>query len=160
MAKACDQGIAALIKDLRDRGLLDETLVVCLGEFGRAPLVALEPRFAGATAGRKHWAAAYSVVFAGAGVSRGAVVGKSDRHAAYPVSAKFAPWDVTATVFNALGIDPSVVADLRARGHEVRVLSGYERAGFGGGQLIVRDPETGVLWGGSEPRKDGAAVGW
>jgi hypothetical protein len=113
-----DQSFSALLSDLDDRGLLDETLVVCLGEFGRAPLVALEPRFAGATAGRKHWAATYSVVFAGAGVSRGSVVGKSDRHAAYPVSAKFAPWDVTATVFNALGVDPSNhYLDLTDRGH-------------------------------------------
>lgn len=102
-----DQSFSALLEDLDGRGLLEETLVVCLGEFGRAPLVALEPRFAGATPGRKHWAATYSIVFAGAGVSRGAVVGKSDRHGGYPVTAKFAPWDVTATIFHALGIAPS-----------------------------------------------------
>ncbi|MHC4877871.1 MAG: DUF1501 domain-containing protein [Planctomycetota bacterium] len=102
-----DQSFSALLQDLDDRGLLDETLVVCLGEFGRAPLVALEPRFAGATPGRKHWAAAYSAVFAGAGVARGKVVGQSDRHAAYPVTSKFAPWDVTATIFHALGINPA-----------------------------------------------------
>jgi hypothetical protein len=115
-----DQSFSALLSDLDDRGLLDETLVVCLGEFGRAPLVALEPRFAGATAGRKHWAAAYSVVFAGAGVSRGAVVGKSDRHGAYPISEKYAPWDITATAFNALGIDPSDhYLDLTDREHQI-----------------------------------------
>lgn len=102
-----DQSFAALLEDLDDRGMLDDTLVVCLGEFGRAPLVALEPNFAGATPGRKHWAATYSIVFAGAGVTPGTVVGESDRDAAYPASTKFGPWDVTATIFAALGIDPA-----------------------------------------------------
>ena len=100
-----DQSFSALLEDLDTRGLLDETLVVCMGEFGRAPLVALEPRFDGATPGRKHWAGTYSIVFAGAGVTPGCVVGKSDRHAGYPVSKKFGPWDVTATIAHALGID-------------------------------------------------------
>lgn len=102
-----DQSFSALIEDLDTRGLLDETLVVCMGEFGRAPLVALEPRFDGATPGRKHWAATYSIVLAGAGVVPGTVIGKSDRHAGYPVSRKFGPWDVTATIAHALGIDPA-----------------------------------------------------
>lgn len=101
-----DQSFSALLADLESRGLLETTLVVCLGEFGRAPLVALERNFAGASPGRKHWAAAYSVVFAGAGVRAGAVIGATDRHAAYPVTAKYGPWDVTATIFHALGIDP------------------------------------------------------
>lgn len=101
-----DQSFSALLEDLDQRGLLEETLVVCLGEFGRAPLVALEPRFAGATPGRKHWAGTYSVVFAGAGVSPGSVVGRSDRQAGYPVTEQFGPWDITATIFHALGIDP------------------------------------------------------
>lgn len=102
-----DQSFSALLEDLDTRGLLDETLVICMGEFGRAPLVALEPRFDGATPGRKHWAGVYSIVLAGAGVVPGAVIGKSDRHAGYPVSRKFGPWDVTATIAHALGIDPA-----------------------------------------------------
>jgi hypothetical protein len=102
-----DQGFSALIEDLDQRGLLDQTLVVCMGEFGRAPLVALEPRFAGATPGRKHWAAAYSIVMAGAGVARGAVYGASDRHGAHVRSNPVGPWDVSATMYAALGIDPS-----------------------------------------------------
>ena len=57
-------------------------------------------------------------------------------------------------------LDEAVVSALRRRGHEVKVLGGYDRAGFGGGQIIARDPETGVLSGGTEPRKDGAAAGW
>jgi hypothetical protein len=101
-----DQSFSALLEDLQDRGLLDSTLVLCLGEFGRAPLVAVERNFAGVSPGRKHWAAAYSIVAAGAGVRGGATIGATDRHAAYPVSAKYGPWDVTATIFHALGISP------------------------------------------------------
>lgn len=102
-----DQTFATLLLDLDQRGLLDQTLVVCMGEFGRAPLVALEPTFAGTTPGRKHWAAVYSIVMAGAGVARGGIVGASDRRSAYPRTRPIAPWDVTATMFNALGIDPA-----------------------------------------------------
>ena len=101
-----DQSFSALLEDLEERGLLDTTLVICMGEFGRAPLVAVERNFAGQSPGRKHWAAAYSIVMAGAGVQGGATIGATDRHAAYPTSAKYGPWDVTATIFHALGIDP------------------------------------------------------
>jgi hypothetical protein len=102
-----DVTFATLIEDLDARGLLDETLVVCLGEFGRAPQVALEPRFAGSTPGRKHWSSVYSIVLAGAGVKRGAVLGASDRMGAEPTTERFGPWDVAATIFHALGIDPA-----------------------------------------------------
>ncbi len=104
-----DQSFATLLEDLDDRGLLDQTLVICLGEFGRAPRVALEPRFAGASPGRKHWANVYSIVMAGAGVSRGAVLGASDKFAAYPRTERYGPWDLAATAFAALGVDPSTV---------------------------------------------------
>lgn len=102
-----DRAFSTFIRDMDDRGLLDETLVVCLGEFGRAPLVALEKRFAGSSPGRKHWGAVYSIVFAGAGVSRGQIVGASDAQGAYPVTEPFGPWDTLATVFSALGLDPA-----------------------------------------------------
>ena len=102
-----DQSFSALLEDLEVRGLLDTTLVIGMGEFGRAPLVALEKNFAGETPGRKHWAAAYSIVMAGAGVRGGTTIGSTDRHAAYPTSTKYAPWDVTATIFHSLGIDPT-----------------------------------------------------
>jgi len=102
-----DQSFSALLEDLDVRGMLDDTLVICLSEFGRAPLVALEPRFSGASPGRKHWAAAYSIVMAGAGVRRGKVIGKTDRAGAYPVSESYGPWDVAATVLAALGVDPA-----------------------------------------------------
>ncbi|MEY2726638.1 MAG: hypothetical protein RLZZ458_2505 [Planctomycetota bacterium] len=101
-----DQGLSALIEDLDQRGLLETTLVVCMGEFGRAPLVALEPRFAGATPGRKHWSWVYSIAMAGAGVQRGAVVGSSDSRGAYPAEEAWGPWDVMATIFSSLGIPP------------------------------------------------------
>jgi uncharacterized protein (DUF1501 family) len=101
-----DESFSALIEDLDQRGLLNQTLVVCMGEFGRAPRVALEPKFAGATPGRKHWASVYSIVMAGAGVQRGAVVGASDRLGGEPITERYGPWDVAATMFHALGIDP------------------------------------------------------
>jgi hypothetical protein len=102
-----DQSFSALLEDLEARGLLDETLVVCMGEFGRAPRVALEAKFAGQTPGRKHWASAYSIVVAGAGVTRGATLGGTDRLAAYPVADRVGPWDIAATMFAALGVDPA-----------------------------------------------------
>ena len=78
-----------------------------MGEFGRAPRIALEPGFAGRIPGRKHWAGAYSILVAGAGVTGGAVIGASDRIAAYPSTNPYSPCDVAATMFAALGIDPS-----------------------------------------------------
>jgi len=102
-----DQTISTLLKDLDDRGLLQDTLVVCVGEFGRAPRVALEKNFTGTSPGRKHWAGCYSAVLAGAGVRGGTVYGSSDRNAAYPQSDPLTPGDFTATLFHALGIDPS-----------------------------------------------------
>jgi len=102
-----DQSFSALLEDLEQRGMLDDTLVICMGEFGRAPQVALEKNFAGASPGRKHWASAYSILLAGAGVSRGKVVGRTDRQGAYPATESFGPWDVAATIFAALGVDPT-----------------------------------------------------
>lgn len=101
-----DQSFSALLDDLAERGLLESTLVVCAGEFGRAPLVALERNFAGESPGRKHWAACYSVIAAGAGVRPGQVIGASDRRAAYPATESWGPWDLTATMFSALGLEP------------------------------------------------------
>jgi hypothetical protein len=95
-----DLGFSALLDDLSQRGLLDETLVVCLGEFGRTPKI-------NAAAGRDHWAACNSVVLAGGGIRGGAVHGSSDRLAAYPATMPVTPDDLAATIYHALGIDPA-----------------------------------------------------
>jgi len=100
-----DHGFSALLEDMRERGLLKDTLVVCMGEFGRAPLVAIESKAAGrGSPGRKHWAACYSVLLAGAGVTRGAVFGRSDKQAASVLDEPVTPGDLSATMFHALGI--------------------------------------------------------
>ncbi|MCA9059996.1 MAG: DUF1501 domain-containing protein [Planctomycetaceae bacterium] len=104
-----DQSFSALIEDLDQRGMLESTLVICLGEFGRAPLVAVEKNFAGAAPGRKHWSWVYSIAMAGAGIARGSIVGESDERGAYPRTEQFGPWDTVATIFSALGIDPHQV---------------------------------------------------
>ena len=89
----------ALLADLENRGLLDETLVVCLGEFGRTPEI-------NKNAGRDHWAACNSVVLAGGGMKGGFVYGKSDRTAAYPDENPVTPEELAATIYHALGISP------------------------------------------------------
>jgi hypothetical protein len=94
-----DLGFSALLDDLSQRGLLDETLVVCLAEFGRTPKI-------NAAAGRDHWAPCFSVVLAGAGIRGGQVYGASDRLAAYPTDKPVAPADLAATIYSALGVDP------------------------------------------------------
>jgi hypothetical protein len=97
-----DLGFSALIEDLHERGLLDETLVVCLGEFGRTPKI-------NGNAGRDHWAACNSVVLAGGGVQGGLVLGASDRIAAYPATPPVTPGDLAATIYHCLGTDPDTV---------------------------------------------------
>lgn len=95
-----DQAVATFLDDLAERGLLDTTLVVCLGEFGRTPAINKE-------AGRDHWPDCYSVVLAGGGVAGGRTFGESNRTAAYPISNDVAPWDISATMFHLLGINPA-----------------------------------------------------
>lgn len=94
-----DAGVSALLDDLTDRGLLNDTLVMMLGEFGRTPKI-------NAGAGRDHWGPCFFGVFAGAGVRGGQVIGRSDEIGAYPVTRAYSPNDVGATVYHLLGIDP------------------------------------------------------
>lgn len=94
-----DRGLAALLEDLAARGLIESTLVVCLGEFGRTPRI-------NSSAGRDHWPDCYSVLVAGGGIRAGELFGSSDRFAAYPASCPVAPWDLAATIYYCLGIDP------------------------------------------------------
>jgi hypothetical protein len=95
-----DQAFAALIDDLEVRGLLDSTLVVALGEFGRTPQVNRE-------AGRDHWPDCFSVVLAGGGVRGGSVHGSSDKMGAHPDSDPVTPGDLASTLFWRFGLDPS-----------------------------------------------------
>ncbi len=97
-----DSGVSALVADLAERGRLDETLMVVMGEFGRSPRINND-------AGRDHWGPCASVVFAGGGVRGGRVIGSSDKIAAYPTSSLVEPHDVVATIYHALGIDPETV---------------------------------------------------
>ncbi len=97
-----DQALAALVDDLEAEGRLDDTLVAALGEFGRTPRISTLP---GSTSpGRDHWAAVYSGLFAGGGVRGGRVIGRSDRIGATPASLAYTPYDVGATVYQALGV--------------------------------------------------------
>ena len=116
-----DRAVSALLDDLEERGLLDETLVVMLGEFGRTPKIA--PLKPGDVPGRDHWSAVFPAVFAGGGVTGGQVLGKSDKLGAYPSSRTFGPPDLAATVYDALGIDPAT--EIRDRlGRPLRLCSG------------------------------------
>ena len=104
-----DRAFSALISDMHLRGLLDETLVAVMGEFGRTPKIGYITSNAGAAKnnGRDHWPYCYTVLFAGGGMPGGAVYGSSDRTAAYPRENPVGPEDVAATIYEALGIDPA-----------------------------------------------------
>ncbi len=120
-----DQPIAALLEDLKDRGLLDDTLVVWTSEFGRTPKI-------NGNAGRDHWGACNTIWLAGGGVPGGQVFGASDKQAAYPIDDPVGPADIAATIYHLLGIPPhSYVHDREDRPHVIsdgklltRVLSG------------------------------------
>jgi hypothetical protein len=100
--KSFDQGMAALITDLDRRGLLESTLVIALGEFGRTPKINKD-------AGRDHWPGAMSILMAGAGVPRGGVVGATDPKGYYAAESVYRPEDFAATLYTKMGIDPSQV---------------------------------------------------
>jgi hypothetical protein len=93
-----DRGFAALLDDLSDCGLMDDTLVVVLSEFGRTPKI-------NAAAGRDHWAPCNTVLMAGAGIPGGQVYGASDKIAAYPARNPVLPEDLAATMYHLLGVD-------------------------------------------------------
>jgi len=109
-----DRGYAVLLEDLADRGLLDETLVVWMGEFGRTPKINANG------GGRDHWPDVFTVVLAGGGVRGGVTHGSSDRIGAYPATHPVTPQDVAATIYHCLGVDPKAgVRDRQGRPFEV-----------------------------------------
>ena len=103
-----DQGFSTLLDDLEARGLLDDTMVVWIGDFGRTPRVE--------NGGRQHWPRCYSAVLAGGGIRGGTIYGSSDKIGAYPAESPVSPADMTATIYHALGIDPQTpIADRLGR---------------------------------------------
>ena len=113
-----DQGLAALTDDLIASGLMEETLLIVMGEFGRTPKISTLP--GESIPGRDHWAHAYSAIFAGAGVRGGTVVGQTDAMAAYPLTRPWSPADLCSTIFNALGVSRDVqLTDPLSRPHHL-----------------------------------------
>lgn len=119
-----DQAYSTLLQDLSERGLLDETLIVWLGEFGHTPRI-------NGNGGRDHWGNCFSVAFGGAGVRRGMIHGESDAHAAFPVAGIVTPADITATIFHCLGFSPETLLHDQtgrpfplSRGHVIREITG------------------------------------
>jgi uncharacterized protein (DUF1501 family) len=123
LAPTFDTAFSALLEDLDQRGMLDETLLLVNAEFGRTPAI-------NKNAGRDHWPWVYSLVLAGAGVRAGVVYGASDNAAAYPTELPHDPKDMAATLYHLLGVRPdTVIHDASGRPH----------------QLVIGRPITGIL---------------
>jgi uncharacterized protein (DUF1501 family) len=101
-----DKSVAALLSDLEQRGLLDSTLIVMAGEFGRTPRISTLTQFYKGP-GRDHWGAVQSVFLAGGGVKGGRVLGSSDKNGGYPADAPQTPENMAATIYGALGLPKS-----------------------------------------------------
>jgi hypothetical protein len=114
-----DRAIAALVTDLRDRGLFDRVLVVAMGEFGRTPKMNRD-------AGRDHWGDTFSVLMANGRMKMGQAIGTSNHRGEYPADKAFSPQDVLATVYHHLGIDPHTASFVNRTGRPVYLLEGGE----------------------------------
>jgi hypothetical protein len=112
-----EQAFAALLEDLDERGLLESTLVLWIGDFGRTPII-------NRNAGRDHWPQCYSVVLAGGGIRGGQVIGESDRTGAAPKSQPVTPADLHATIFAAMGYDPHAITYTSPTGAPARLSDG------------------------------------
>lgn len=117
-----DQAYSALLEDLEQRGMLDETLVVWMGEFGRSPKI-------NARGGRDHWGHVFSTALAGGGIKGGAVHGQSDTQGGYPLDGRVEPQDLTATIFHCLGFSPETLIHDRlkrpfpiSKGHPIQAI--------------------------------------
>jgi hypothetical protein len=105
-----DAALFSLLTDLDERGLLDETLVVAIGEFGRSPQKGVSTSGNGNTPnGRDHWPYCYTAILAGAGIRRGNVHGKSDKTGSAPLENPVHPGEILATMYHAFGIDPATI---------------------------------------------------
>jgi uncharacterized protein (DUF1501 family) len=105
-----DAGLSTLISDLEERGLLDETLVIAVGEFGRSPKRGVSTSGnTNSNDGRDHWPYCYTAVMAGAGVKRGNVHGKSDKTASAPIENPVHPRELLATIYHSVGINPRTI---------------------------------------------------
>ena len=111
-----DTAYSALLNDLDDRGMLDTTLVITAGEFGRTPKLNQDKR----GPGRDHWASCFSLTMGGGGIQTGRVIGASDKHGAVPVDRPVSIADFAATVYHVLGLDPK--AEFVAQGRQMRML--------------------------------------
>ncbi len=111
------QGYTALLEDLSERGLLDSTLVIWMGDFGRTPLINKD-------SGRDHWPSCYTMVLAGGGIRGGQVVGESDKIGAVPRTRPISPADIHATAFTALGYDPHAITFQSADGRPMLLSEG------------------------------------
>ena len=120
-----DKGVSALLDDLAALGMLDDTLVVLGGEFGRTPRIGMSTGNNNSPDGRDHWSQCFSAAFAGAGVKGGQLIGQSDKNGAYPASRPYTPQDFAATIYRALGVDPET--ELRDRLNRPIQLSRGER---------------------------------
>jgi len=109
-----DRALSALLTDLEERGLLDETIVAWVGEFGRKPQITAN------NAGREHWPFCYSGLLAGGGIRPGMVYGSSDKHAAYPASDPVTPQDFATTILHAMGLPTeTALLDREDRPHSI-----------------------------------------
>jgi len=114
-----DRALAALVRDLIDRGLFERTLVVAMGEFGRTPKMNRD-------GGRDHWGDTFSVLMANGRMKMGQAVGVSNARGEYPVERPFTPQDVLATVYRHLGIDPHAATFVNRTGRPITLLDGGE----------------------------------
>jgi uncharacterized protein (DUF1501 family) len=109
-APMLDAGLSTLITDLDQRGLLKETLVVAVGEFGRSPQRGVSTSGNSNSAdGRDHWPYCFTAVIAGAGIKRGVVYGKSDKTASAPTDNPVHPRELLATIYHSVGINPATL---------------------------------------------------
>ncbi len=105
-----DKAISGLISDLDDSGMMEDTMVVAIGEFGRSPQKGVSTSGNGNSAdGRDHWPYCYTGLVAGAGIKRGYVHGKSDKTGSAPVEDPVHPGELLATIYHAFGIDPETI---------------------------------------------------